>query len=186
MKIKKYILILVAISIIVACKHDNEIMSNEDVSKLSDGSYKIPSHYGMVELFVLSDNQDIIMTNTDYLRYVYDHHFLTKFKTYYEFLSKTLNHKIKLDHKNFDGIPYESFKISERIEKQYRNLKLKGFLKKYITRKHDTSILSISTQMPYNEILTISYYLYLNGYQTKFSDHSPQYVVMERDRIMNN
>lgn len=186
---KKHALILLMLLIIVACKQDKKIMSDDAVNKLSSGSYKVPSPYGRLDLFVMSDNQDIIVTNTDYLRYVYDYHFVIKFKTYNEFLSKTLNHEITLDKKVFDSIPYESFKISKMIEKQYKDLKFETFFKKYVVKskyRKDTFVLSDALKIPHDEILTISYYLYLHGYQTKFTDYSPQYVVTKRDKIMSN
>ena len=38
--------------------------------------------------------------------------------------------------------------------------------------------------MKTDEIMSISYFLYLNGYQTKLNDYFPKYVVKNRDIIL--
>lgn len=184
---KQILIILLLVLTFFSCKQDKEIVSNDIINKLSDGNYKRPSINGTLNLFVLSDNQDVIVTNTDYLNYVYDSHYKNKFKNYSEFLTFFLNHKEILSKNDFDSIPYKSFKLNKTIGKQYHELKFKEFFKKHVKKnnsKEDSYTLNVSKDMSYDEIMTISYYLYLNGYQTMRNDYFPNYIVIKIDKII--
>ncbi|WP_281323315.1 hypothetical protein [Flavobacterium aestivum] len=184
---KKCIFIIFLVSIFSSCVEKKEIISNEVINKLSEGSYKIPSKFGNLDLFVLSKNQQIIITNADYLNYVYNYHYKSIFKSYNEFLSDVLNHNIQLNTTVFDNIPYKIFKLSKTIENEYKDQTFETFFKKY-SKKEDfekgSYILNISKETSPNEIMTISYYFYLNGYQVVRNDYLPKYLVIKREEIM--
>jgi hypothetical protein len=184
---KKCIFIIFSVLTFCSCIKKKEIISNEIVNKLSEGSYKMPSRFGDLDLFVLSSNQQIIITNADYLNYVYNYHYKSIFKSYSEFLSDVLNQNIQLNTTVFDNIPYKIFKLNKTIENEYKEQTFDFFFKKYSEKEdseRDSYILKISKGTSPNEIMTISYYFYLNGYQIVRNDYLPKYLVIKREKIM--
>lgn len=170
-----------------SCIKNKEIISEENINKFSKGSYITPSKYGNLNLFVLTDDEEIIITNADYLNYVYDNHYKNKFTTYAEFLSEVLNEKMKIEKSAFQRIPYESFKIHSIVEKEYRQLRFNDFFNKYAKNyrpNEDSHYLNIKENPSLSKIRTISYYFYLNGYQTIRGDDFPRYSVFKRDKLM--
>lgn len=163
-------------------------MSEKDINKFAKGSYIFPSKYGALNLFILADNEEIIITNADYLNYVYDNHYKKEYSNYREFLSKVLNEEIKIKKKSFERIPYKSFKINNIIEKEYKQLSFNDFFRRYsgnYISKENSNYLKIEKGTSLDEIRTISYYLYINGYQIIKGDNFPRYFVYKRDKLMN-
>jgi len=183
----KQIFVISILIIFFSCTKKEKIISDDNISKLSEGNYRIPSVFGNLDLYVLLDNNIIIVTNADYLNYVYEKHYMNKFKSYNDFLSRTLNQKFKLNKRVFDNIPFKIFKINEAIEKEYNETAFEDFFKKY--SKKDKSrmhyyILNLPKETTNDEVMTISYYFYLNGYQIMRNDYFPKYIIHKRDEIM--
>ncbi|MCC9070169.1 hypothetical protein LNQ49_00930 [Flavobacterium sp. F-65] len=122
-------LFIIIVVLFFSCTKKKEIISDSNISKLSEGSYEIPSRYGTLNLFVLSDNDEIIVTNADYLNYVYVNHYKDEFKNYNIFLSNVLNEKKRVKKSFFNKIPYKSFKINKELEMEYGQLNFDAFFK---------------------------------------------------------
>lgn len=169
--------------LLVSCNQREEIIKEEHINKLSEGNYEMPSKYGGLSLFILSNDGDIIITNSDHLNYVYEKHYLHNNNTYKDFLIKVLNRNNKVDKKEFDNISFKSFKIDSVIKKEYQESSLDSFIKKYTLKsKISKNVLELNNKSKnYQELMTIAYYLYINGYQVQEDDYSAKYRVIKRD-----
>lgn len=176
-----YVLLL----LITSCNQKQEIIKEKHIDNLSEGTYKMPSKYGGLTLFVLSDDGDIIVTNSDYLNYVYEKHYLHRNNTYKDFLIKVLNNKNKIKKEEFDNIPFRSFKIDTTVEKKYQEHSFDNFIEEYTIKSKSTKerMELNSKNKSYQEIMTIAYYFYINGYQVLENDYSAKYSIVKRDRI---
>lgn len=185
---KKIFTIILVILSFFSCTEKKEIISEIDINKFAKGSYIVPSKYGALNFFLLADNGEVIITNADYLNYVYNKHYQKEYSSYREFLSKVLNEEIKIRKKTFERIPYKSFKINSIVEKEYKQLSFNDFFNKYTVNdmsKENSNYLKIEENTSLDEIRTISYYFYLNGYQIIKGDNFPRYFVYKRDKLMN-
>jgi hypothetical protein len=186
MKIEKTLMILIFLFSFLSCVEKREIIKDNELNKLSDGNYLIPSKNGGLDLYVLSENEEIIITNADYLNFVYDKQYKIKYKNFKEFLSDALNHKIIIKAKCFERIPYKHFSVNKFLEVQYNELGFNNFFERYTknTSDKDSFILNLKIDNSLDEIETISYYFYLNGYQVIIDDHIPKYFVFKRDKVL--
>lgn len=178
---------LVMISFI-SCTEKKEIISEKDINKFAKGSYVIPSKYGTLDLFILVDNKEIIISNADYLNYVYDKNYQKQYTTYKDFLSEVLNQKNKIKKSAFETIPHKSFKINDNIKEEYQKLSFHDFFNKhaqYDISSESPNYLDIQENASSDEIKTVSYYFYLNGYQVVKGDNFPKYFIYDREKLMN-
>jgi hypothetical protein len=175
----------IVLLLLVSCNQRNGIIKEEHINKLSEGSYEMPSKYGGLSLFILSNDGDIIITNSDHLNYVYEKHYLDKNNTYKDFLIKVLNKNSKVDKKEFDNIPFKSFKIDSVIKKEYQESSFDSFVKKYTLKsKISKKALELNNNSKsYQELMTIAYYFYINGYQVQENDYSAKYRLIKRDEV---
>lgn len=185
---KKIITITLVIITFISCKEKKEIISEKDINKFAKGSYVVPSKYGALDLFILSDNKEIIISNADYLNYVYEKKYRKEYATFRDFLSHVLNQKNEIKKSAFERIPYKSFKINANIEEEYQKLSFTDFFNKfakYEISHENNNYLNIQENASSDEIKTISYYFYLNGYQIVKGDSFPRYYIYDREKLMN-
>jgi hypothetical protein len=185
---KKIITIILIMISNFSCTEKKEIISENDIIKFAKGNYMAPSKYGALELYVLTVNDEIIISNADYLNFVYVNHYKNAYICYKDFLSELLNQKIKINKSEFERIPYKSFRINERIKKEYEKLNFKDFFNKhakYIISFEKSNYLNINRNASSDEIKTILYYFYLNGYQIIRGDSFPRYYIYSRNKLMN-
>lgn len=184
----KKILYIIILLLIISCNKKQDMMKEEYIYKLSNGNYRNPSKYGGVSLYILSDEGDIVQTNSDHLNYVYVNHYLKIYKTYKEFLINVLNNNNKIPKKEFGNISFKSFKIDNEIKKKYQNQSFNNFINEFTVNLNfskDKFELK-SENKSYQEIMTISYYFYINGYQVQVNDYHAKYIVVKRDDIFKN
>lgn len=169
----------------VCCNQKQEIIKEKYVNELAKGTYKMPSKFGGLTLFILSNDGDIIVTNSDYLNYVYEKHYLHINNTFKDFLMKVLNNKNRIDKKELDNIPFKSFKIDTTIKKKYTEYSFDSFIKEYTLKSgfYKDRIELNSKNRNYEEIMTIAYFFYINGYQLQEDDYSAKYNFVKRDQI---
>lgn len=177
---KKTIIIIIFI-FFYGCEKKTLIITEDVAEKLSMATYKKPSVYGQEKLFVLTNSNQVILTNADSLNYLYQLHYKKSYKYFKNFLLDVLNQKIKISKNDFEGIPYKVFIINKKIEKVYQT----GFNNIYnqYTKKlkpESKRIILQTEKLNNEEFLTIQYYFYLNGYQVQEDDYSGFYYVIER------
>ncbi|WP_395066824.1 hypothetical protein [Flavobacterium sp.] len=168
-----------------SCNQNKDIINEKFVEKLEVSSYKTPSKYGELNLFILSSENDFIITNANYLNYVYKKYYVNSFKNFHSFLSEVLNQRTRLDKKKFDNIPFKIFKIDYPIKKEYEDNTFKYFFSKYTTQsKFEKGKLLLKQDIGnFNKTMSVCYFLYLNGYQIEFDDNIGIYYVIKRESI---
>jgi hypothetical protein len=172
--------IIIVLFLLLSCGNNHNKLFNEEIlKKLSDGNCKFPSKYGSVSLFVLSENEEIIETNSDYLKYVYENHYVKEYSSFYLFLDKVLNEKIKIPKINFNKTFFLTFKVDKRIYNKFLKNGFNSFYKEYVVQskqKVDNYELNIKNKS-FIELKTIIYLLYLNGYSVNVDDYIGKYYV---------
>lgn len=176
---KKIVTILIILILnISSCQKKEDIFDENAIEFLSEGNYKSTSIYGYISLFVLTDNNEIIETNSAYLRYVFEHYYTKSFANFNSFLIAVLNKKIQIPKINFKKIPHTTFQIDKSIETKYNNSNFDSFFNKFVEQKK-LKVLNLNE----NEIRSVSYFLYINGYHVKIDDARGEYNVIERKNI---
>jgi hypothetical protein len=185
---KKIITITLVMISFISCTENKKIISEKDINKFAKGSYLTPSKYGTLDLFILADNKEIIISNADYLKYVYDKNYQKEYTSYKDFLAEVLNQQNEIKKSVFERIPHKSFKIDNKIKGEYQKLNFNNFFNKhakYDISSEKSNYLDIQENTSSDQIKTISYYFYLNGYQIVKGDNFPRYYIYKREKLMN-
>jgi hypothetical protein len=176
-------IIIILFFLLSSCQFEiRKSFNQEMIKELSAGNYNFPSKFGSITLYALSDKNEIIETNADYLNYVFHKHYLNYFKNYSSFLTKVLNEKMIISKSNFDNVPYKSFKIDSLIETKYKTESFKDFFNEYVKKKKNRLIMKVQN-LNNNEVMSISYLLFINGYQVQIVDIRAEYYVESRDEL---
>ncbi|GAA6766892.1 hypothetical protein AAFH68_28390 [Flavobacterium sp. CGRL1] len=126
---------------------------------------RMPSMYTSFNLYFVTNNREICLTNNNELSFLYDQYYSNEFSSFKAFLDAVLNHEFVLEKKRFKKPVYiDSFKLNPMTEKEYSNLGFDEFLKKY--SKQTTSKRSALNRaiIKEGEQSTIEYILFKNGY----------------------
>ena len=172
---KKIFTLLLLFCFLISCERKEPNFSEEMIENLADrgemqdgknGVVRLPSAFSFIDLYVLTNDKEIHLTNINELSFFYDRYYSKEFKTFKEFLNSALNKQYCLDKKRFPNPHYlESFRINSDIKKEYILLGFDKFLKKHSkpsTGNHDFELDYSSIRR--DEYLTIKYLLYLNKY----------------------
>jgi hypothetical protein len=164
---KKIIIIIVLFSIFLSCQKKEENFSKEMIEKLIVIDNGLPSKYTFLDLYVLTNNNEVLKTNNDYLFLSYNRYYHMKFKCFEDFLNEVLNENFVFDKSSlYKIIHHRSFKLNQEIEKQYSEIGFEEFIKKYSkkTNKKNAEFELNKSIIKENEYSTIVYLLYKNRY----------------------
>jgi hypothetical protein len=131
---KKILTSLILLFVFISCDNKEERFSDEmieDLIVLKEND-DIPPPNSFIDIYVLTDNSEIMLTDNYSLYKLYNHYCYKKFKTLKEFLNEVLNKDFIIEKKFFKNQFYlKSFKLNRNIEKKYSDIGLDEFLKKY-------------------------------------------------------
>ncbi|WP_353148041.1 hypothetical protein [Chryseobacterium sp.] len=130
-------------------------------------------------LYVQLDNNKIVSVNVFELQDIYDNYYKKDYKTFYIFLKKILNQKIKL--------PIDRIKKNEvtvfAIEKQILDKPNDQIKKIYFTRGNDHIYYFYPKNLPLNTKQTILYKMFIDNYSIIFDDYGGKYNIKKiRDK----
>jgi hypothetical protein len=183
---KKILTLLLLFCFLISCERKEPNFSEEMIEKLADFGNRedgivVPSPYSFLNLYIRLNENEIFITNQEYLYHSYKRYYSTKYKTFKEFLETVLNKDYVFDKSNPKIMLARYFKLDQKIEKEYAQLGFEKFLKKYSEPSYNKKQLVLKTSIiKPEEYLTISYVLYLNRYDISFDDIQVRYSIVKR------
>jgi hypothetical protein len=97
------------------------------------------------------------------------------------------NHKISIT--DFHNIPHNKFLINNDITKKYNKLSFDEFFNEFTEKskfRKDKREINKKKCTNYQDLMSVCYYLYLNGYQFDFDDIGGIYYVSKRDVFLKS
>ena len=164
---KKIVIVFFILSLNLSCQNKQDNFTSEMIDELIIVDNGLPSKYSFLDLYILTNNNEILKTNNNELNAFYKHYYYKKFKTVHEFLDEVLNKKFIFDKSKFSQvILLESFKPNQDIEKEYYNFGFNEFFKKYSKKnKYKNDVFELNKSIiKAEQYLTIVYLLYINKY----------------------
>jgi hypothetical protein len=152
---------------LISCEKKEPNFSGEMIEKLVFEDNGLPPYYLRLDLYVLTNNNEIYQTNNNELMFFYKKYYSKEFKSFKEFLDVSLNNDFIFDKKLFKENKYflRSFKLNSKIENEYHNLGFHDFLKKYSKSSKRNNTLELNkSDLKFGEYSTIKYLLYVNKY----------------------
>lgn len=166
---KKIISLLILFCLLISCERKEPNFSDEMIERLAfqekiDGQ-RIPSIYTSFNLYFLTNNREVCLTNNSELSFLYKQYYSNEFSSLKVFFDAVLNHEFILDKKRFKKPVYiDSFKLKLMTEKEYSNLGFDNFLKKYSKETASKRLALNRAIIKEGEQSTIEYILFKNGY----------------------
>jgi Xaa-Pro aminopeptidase len=163
---KKILFLLMLFCFFSSCERKEPNFSEEMIEKLVFKDDGLPPYYLGLDLYVITNNNEIHQTNNNELMFFYKKYYSKKFKSFNQFLDAGLNNNFVFDKKLFKEKSYylESFKLNSKIEKEYSDLGFEEFLKKYSKETTAKRLALNRATIKDGEYLTIAYFLYKNKY----------------------
>lgn len=153
--------------LLISCERKEPNFSKEMIEKLAymyeDAELGLlPSEYLRLDLYILTNDKEICRTNNHYLFIYYRKNYFKKFTSFDFFLDEVLNKEFLLDE---NSKSFYSFKLNQKIQKEYSDLGFDRFLKKYSKQSYRKDELELYTSgLKTDEYFTIKYLLYINKY----------------------
>lgn len=184
---KKISIVIILFCFLISCEREKPNFSEEMIEKLADFGNRedgivVPSPYSFLDLYIRLNENEIFITNQEYLYHSYNRYYSTKYKSFKEFLETVLNKDYVFDKSNPKIMLAKYFKLNQKIEKEYTQLGFEKFLKKYSEPSYKKGELELKKAIiESDEYLTISYLLYLNRYDISFDDIHVRYSIIKRE-----
>ena len=181
---KKILSLLILFCFLIACDKKDPNFSEEMIEKLVFEDDGLPPYYLRLDLYVLTNENEIYQTNNNELMFFYKKYYSKKFKTFDKFLDACLNDNFIFDKNLFKERSYYmvSFKLNSKIETEYTNLGFNEFLKKYSKSSSNKNELEFNkSDLRPSEYSTIKYILYLNKYDVSSDCYSGKDYIRKRE-----
>lgn len=174
----KIISILCLLCLFLSCQKNAIILKEDIIKELAQGDFTLPSPYNSIPLFIVLENGQYCSTNITSLHHIYQKYYKSEYKSYELFLDPVLNQKKALSKKDFYRMDVQYFQLDSEISKQYHKHSFKDFMDQYC-QKEDNNNYSLKSEFydkfSNNELNTLSYYLFINNYQTGLDDYIGKY-----------
>ncbi|KIO51002.1 hypothetical protein IW18_20025 [Flavobacterium hibernum] len=181
---KKILFILFLLCSLISCERKEPNFSKKMIEKLAY-MYEdvelglLPSEYLRLDLYIFTNDKEICRTNNHDLFTYYRKNYFKKFASFEIFLDEVLNREFLLDE---NSKSFYSFKLNQKIQKEYVSLGFDNFLKKYSEDNVGKEKLKLNTSIiQKNDLSTIKYLLYKNKYDVGFDDHLATYYIQKRE-----
>ncbi|THF52833.1 hypothetical protein E6C50_01075 [Flavobacterium supellecticarium] len=165
--------------LLLSCQKQPTIYFKENIIKeLAQGDFTLPSPYHNIPLFIVIENGEYCNSNITILYHIYQEYYKSKYKSFELFLDTVLNQKMALSKKDFYRMDVQYFQLDSEISKQYHKYSFKDFMDQYC-QKEDNNNYSLKSEFydkfSNDELNTLSYYLFINNYQTGLDDYIGKY-----------
>lgn len=184
---KKIISLLILFCLLISCERKDPNFSEEMIEKLvyqggNKNGFAIPTPYNSFDLYIRAYNNEIFVTNSSYLYESYKSYYISKFKSFKEFLEVVLDENYVFVKTNPKIMLARYFELNQKIEKEYSTLGFDKFLKKYSERSNTENQIELKKSIIQSEeYATIRYLLYLNRYDVSFDDIHVRYSIIKRE-----
>ncbi|MDR7369671.1 hypothetical protein [Flavobacterium aquidurense] len=181
---KKILTLLLLFCFLISCERKEPNFSKEMIEKLAYMQEDpklglLPSRYLGLDLYVWKSGKEIYKTNNHDLFSYYKKDYVEEFISFEKFLNVVLNQDYLLDENLDDSY---SFKLDQKIQKEYISLGFDKFLKKYSEDNVGKEKLRLNKSIiQKNELSTIKYLLYKNRYDVGFDDYNAAYYIWKRE-----
>lgn len=185
---KKILTLLFLSLVFISCDNKEERFSDKMIEELIvlKENNDIPPPKSLLDIYVLSDNSEIMLTDNYSLYKFYNHYYYKEFKALKEFLNEVLNKDFVIEKKFFKNQFYlKSFKLNRNIEKKYSEIGFDEFLKKYSEKTASNRTKLKKTIINENEYLTIVYLLYKNKYDISRDCYIGNDYIIKREDYFN-
>ena len=186
---KKLVYIIFLIGIFCSCKKNTYVeeyvinLLSDEVTKreTSERDLILPVSYSYLPVFGLTENNNLVCTRTDYLYYIYSNFYKTDFSNFKDFLTTFLNQKILIPKERFISTKSVFFELDKSVKEYYLGNKFSEFYDKYCTINNKTSFIKKENyeKSDRNNLLTIMYYVSINGYYVKINDYLGLYYIKD-------
>jgi hypothetical protein len=156
---------------LISCEKKESNFSEEMIEKLTNhgevknGTIRLPPAVSFLDLYVHTNNKEILLTSVSELLFLYKGYYSEKFNSFNFFLDAVLNQEFVLDKRLFKKPTYlESFKLNINTQKEKTHLGFNSFLKKYSKKLLSKRIILNRAIIKDGEYSTIAYILFENGY----------------------
>jgi hypothetical protein len=166
-------ILFVSCSLTTQKKYFDQQVINK-VTKLIDIE-PLPYYIGSPPVYIINENDSIAETSFLQLKYAYINLYKSKYSTFELFLNDILNQKIKVDTKNkpAEVICTQLFSLNPQVEKLINQEGIEGVFSKYCKLEAKGQYLLSKNDLSENEISSISYFLFINGYVRLDDDYLP-------------
>ncbi len=184
---KKILAVLLLFCFLISCENKEPNFSKEMIEKISyedkrkDGIISLKA-YNFLDFYVVTDNNEVHKTFIGELKYFYNYYYSKEFTSFQSFLDAVLNRSFVLEKKKLKIVHFNSFKLSPKIEKEYKNQGFNTFLEKHsrtTLRKGELELNKFDLKT--DEYLTIAYILFINRYDLSSDCISGRDYVIKRE-----
>lgn len=185
---KKILTLLILLFILLSCEKKEDSFSDEIIEKLviHNEINDLPPPNSFLDLYVLTDNNEIMSTDNYSLYKLYNAYYYKNFKNFKEFLDEVLNQNHVIEKRFFKNKFYlDSFKLNRNIEKKYSEIGFDEFLKKYSEKTASNRTKLKKTIINENEYLTVVYLLYKNKYDISRDCYIGNDYIIKREDYFN-
>ena len=173
--IKKLLYIFI-ILFSISCKEESKDLVTEKYTKQLLNTIPGTEIYTNRDILFVKTAKEMGSTNISHLFRLYNHEYKNKYKNFESFIFQALNQKIAFKNELFNERNVIVFTIDKKIESTYLASGITNLLKEYF-KKNKKKWTLINQTLSNNEIYTLLYYSYLNGYHTSFDDAIGVYEV---------
>ena len=164
---KKFLMLTFVCTFFLSCHQKKENFSDEMIEKLvirNEINDLLPPN-SFLDLYVLTDNNEIMPTDNYSLYKLYNYYYCKKIKSFKIFLIEVLNQNVIIEKKFFkDKFYLNSIKLNQKIVQQYLELGFNDFLKKFSEKIASKRLILKKLIIKDDEYLTVVYLLYKNRY----------------------
>ena len=138
--------ILILFCFLTSCETRKPNFSKEMIEKLAfkekqtNGLTNIP-RFIFLDLYILTNRNEVHQSNNNELLYIYNEYYHKEFKSFKDFLNIVLNEEFILDKNKLKKPAFiDSFKLNQKIIKDYSKSNFEDFFKKYTKQKTSSGI----------------------------------------------
>lgn len=166
---KKALYILVLLFFISCNKENKSIFSEAEIKDLTKSIPGTNIFTNTDIMFVKLENEKVGFTNIRHLSRIFQSKYKETYKSFDGFLLQALNQKIIFSSDYFVEHNVSVFSINKDIEKQYLTSGLSYLSEKYF-EKHQKNFVLKNQNLTNEDLYSVLYYFYINGYTTTFDD----------------
>ncbi|MEO6174708.1 MAG: hypothetical protein ABIP27_06120 [Flavobacterium circumlabens] len=184
---KKILIVLVLLCFLISCYREEPNFTKEMIVKLADDEDRendlvTINRYSFLDLYIRTTENEVLVTNSNYLYESYKLDYSKKYKSFKIFLETVLNKDFAFDKSDQKIMLARYFKLNSKMEKKYTNLGFDKFFKKYTKPSNRKDQIELNKSLlKSDEYYTIKYLLYLNKYDISFDDIRVKYSIIKRE-----
>lgn len=180
--VKKRILFCFIIFLFGCSNHVDSNITDDFIKKIAVVDDTLPSKYVQYNLYVKTNKDLILVTNVNFLNALYKKYYQDNFKNFYSFLQATLKHGFKIENKIAINYEYQTFNENSNIMNLGTNVIIEKYFQ-YNNNNNKERCFFYAKDLSQNDIQTILYRMFLEGYLISFNDYEGSYIIKKYESI---